>query len=317
MAETQNIGEMAKILSEDIFVYFGWKKCKPEDVNWKCENDEHNKKTHPADVVFYYNDPYTNTTTYIHTDLKSFSESTLKNLELDDVLESLSMQVECAEISEGWQKIYSEQNIDYKINGMLFIYNHDNNYHKSFTSKYSKVAKNIINTPKNSKIYVLDPNDIFWLDNVTTHISKLIEKGILSKNYSFFYPQRKDQATIGNSEAATIDLLKSSFMIIEDKVKGLSIIFYRPDGSEVDEFVYLIDYMRHHQIIESGKSIKIFQLEQDQFASTNFENAVKKCKSILNIKDPDLLELLDSIEHQKIKRYATQFSEIEIGMGIR
>lgn len=33
MAETQNIGEMAKIMSEDIFSYFGWSKSKPEDQN--------------------------------------------------------------------------------------------------------------------------------------------------------------------------------------------------------------------------------------------------------------------------------------------
>ena len=30
MAETQNIGEMAKIMSEDIFSYFGWSKSKPD-----------------------------------------------------------------------------------------------------------------------------------------------------------------------------------------------------------------------------------------------------------------------------------------------
>ncbi|MEW5971373.1 MAG: hypothetical protein AB1706_16105 [Pseudomonadota bacterium] len=317
MAETQNISEMAKILSEEIFNYFRWNKSKPEDINWKCENDEHTKKTHPADVVFYYDDPYTNTRIYIHTDLKSFSESTLEKLDLDDVLESLSMQVECAEISEEWQKLFAEENIDYKIHGMLFIYNHDNNYTKSFTSKYKKVSRNIIKTPKSSRVYVLDPNDIFWLDNVATHMSKLLEKNVITSDYTFFYPQRKDQATIGNSKAATIDLIKSPFLIIEDKVKNTSIIFYRPDGSEVDEFVYLIDYLRHHQILESGNSIKIFQLDQDKFAPTNFVNAIKKCESILNIKDPNLLLLMNSIEHQKIKKYTSQFSEIEIGMGIR
>lgn len=71
------------------------------------------------------------------------------------------------------------------------------------------------------------------------------------------------------------------------------------------------------QILEQGNSIKIFQLEQDQFAPINFTTAINKCKSILNIKEPNLIELLDSIEHQKIKRFTTEFSELEIGMGIR
>lgn len=317
MAETQNIGEMAKIISEDMFSYFGWKKCAPEDINWKCENIEHEKKTHPADVVFYYDDPYTNTRIYIHTDLKSFAESTLERLELESVLKSLSMQVECAEISEEWQKLYAEENIDYKIHGMLFIYNHDNNFIRALTNKLNKVPREIINTPKKSMLYVLDPNDIFWLDNISTHISKLLEKEELSKEYTFFYPQRKDQATIGNSNAATIDLLKSPFLIIEDKNTNLVVVFYRPDGSEVDEFVYLVDYLRHHQLIESQNKIKVLQLEQDKFAATNFSNAVKKCEKILNIKNPEFLDLLKKIEHQKIKKYTTEFSELEIGMGIR
>ena len=317
MAETQNIGEMAKIMSEDIFSYFGWSKSKPEDQNWKCEDLEHNKKTHPADVVFHYNDPYTNTLNFIHTDLKSFSESTLEKLDLESTLTSLSMQVQCAEISDEWQKLYSGQETDYRIHGMLFIYNHDGQYTKSFTSKLQKVPSNIFNLPKQSKIYVLDPNDIFWLNNVASHIGKLLERKVLTENYTFFYPQRKDQATIGSSKSATIDLLKSPFFIIEDKEKSCKVIFYRPSGEEVDEFIYLIDYLRHHQILEQGNSIKIFQLEQDQFAPTNFTTAISKCKNILNIKEPNLIELLDSIEHQKIKRFTTEFSELEIGMGIR
>ena len=317
MAETVNIGEMAKILSEDIFSYFGWAKSKIEDQNWKCENIEHNKKTHPADVVFKYNDPYTDTLNFIHTDLKSFAESTLENLELENVLDSLSMQVECAEISDEWQKLYSEQNNDYKINGMLFIYNHDGNYKKTFTNKFSKIPPRIFKTPKNSRIYVLDPNDIFWLNNVATHIGKLLEKDIITNEYSFFYPQRKDQATLGTSKAATIDLLKSPFIIIEDKTMNTSVVFYRPEGDEIDEFVYLIDYLRHHQILVSGNSIKIFQLVQDKFAPANFESDITKCKGLLNIKNPELIDLLDKIELQKIKKFTTECSEIEIGMGIR
>lgn len=317
MAETKNIGEMATLISDELLANFRWEKCKPQDVNWQCENDEHEKKTHPADVVFFYKDPYTNTKTYIHTDLKSFSESTLTNLELCPVLESLSMQVECAEISENWQSLFTESNSDFNVHGLLFVYNHDNKYIKSLTSKFKNLPSLNINTPKNSRLYVLDPNDIFWLNNISIHISKLIQKKTITEEYSFFYPQRKDQATSGTSISATIDLLKSPFIIIEDKKTNKVIIYYRPEGSEVDEFVYLIDYLRHHNLIEEGLDIHIYQLEQDALAPINFENAKRKCENILNIRDPKFLDLLNKITHKKINSFTTEFSELEIGMDIR
>lgn len=106
---------------------------------------------------------------------------------------------------------------DYKVHGLLFIYNHDNKYIKPLTSKFGKVSNISISTPKNSRLYVLDPSDIYWLNNIALHLSRLLQKKQISEEYTFFYPQRKDQATIGNSKAATIELLKSPFIILEDK----------------------------------------------------------------------------------------------------
>lgn len=317
MAETKNIGEMANILSSDLFNTFRWKKCAPQDINWKCENLEHNKATHPADVVFYYNDPYTNTCTYIHTDLKSFSHNTLSNLDLNPVVESLSMQIECAEISEQWQSHFAGEDSDFNVHGLLFIYNHDNKHIKPLTSKYSKVLQANLNSPKNSRLYILDPNDIFWINNVHLHIEKLQFKKVISENYLFFYPQRKDQATIGNNKSATIDLLKSPFIIIEDDSKNIVIVYYRPSGDQIDEFVYLLDYLRNKSLIDEEKEIHIYQLDQNELAASNFKNAIRKYETLLQIKDPKFLDILESIKHQKITQFTTEFSELEIGMEIR
>lgn len=98
----------------------------------ECEDLDHNKKTHPADVVFHYNDPYTNTLNFIHKRLEKFYAKYTEKLDLESTLTSLSMQVQCAEISDEWQKLYSGQETDYRIHGMLFIYNHDGQYTKSF-----------------------------------------------------------------------------------------------------------------------------------------------------------------------------------------
>ncbi|HRM30658.1 MAG TPA: hypothetical protein PLH48_09030 [Acinetobacter johnsonii] len=190
-------------------------------------------------------------------------------------------------------------------------------YIKPLTSKFGKVSNISISTPKNSRLYVLDPSDIYWLNNIALHLSRLLQKKQISEEYTFFYPQRKDQATIGNSKAATIELLKSPFIILEDKKLKKVIIFYRADGEEVDEFVYLIDYIRHHQLLDIDNKISIFQLEQNNFAPANFKNAIRKCEKLLNIKDPDLKDLLNNIDIEKIKHFTTEFSEIEIGMALR
>ena len=81
--------------------------------------------------------------------------------------------------------------------------------------------------------------------------------------------------------------------------------------------MYLIDYLRHHNLIEEGLDIHIYQLEQDALAPINFENAKRKCENILNIRDPKFLDLLNKITHKKINSFTTEFSELEIGMDIR
>ena len=40
------------------------------NINWPCENQEkHEVKTHPSDVVFWYEEPYSQSRTYVNCDL--------------------------------------------------------------------------------------------------------------------------------------------------------------------------------------------------------------------------------------------------------
>lgn len=65
MAETADIAAMAERLSGELFAEFFWKRTGPMNENWACERPEHHKvKTHPSDVVFYYDEPYTQQRTY-------------------------------------------------------------------------------------------------------------------------------------------------------------------------------------------------------------------------------------------------------------
>ena len=58
MAETINIAKMAEKLSKGIFTEFLWGRMEHTNINWPCENQEtHEVKTHPSDVVFWYDEP--------------------------------------------------------------------------------------------------------------------------------------------------------------------------------------------------------------------------------------------------------------------
>lgn len=73
MGETANIARMAEKLSDDLFSEFFWEKTGPMNENWGCEDKEkHKVETHPSDVVFYYDEPYSHTRTYVNCDLKSW-----------------------------------------------------------------------------------------------------------------------------------------------------------------------------------------------------------------------------------------------------
>lgn len=76
MSETTNTAALANKVFDEIFQWLKWELCTPKDINWECCNQEkHNTKTHPSDIVFYYKDPYTGKTQYINTDLKSYKDT--------------------------------------------------------------------------------------------------------------------------------------------------------------------------------------------------------------------------------------------------
>lgn len=78
MAETKNIAEMSAILSDELFAEFLWTRTGPADTNWPCEDKElHKVLTHPSDVVFYYDNPYSLSRTYINCDLKSYASNSI------------------------------------------------------------------------------------------------------------------------------------------------------------------------------------------------------------------------------------------------
>lgn len=329
MAETEKIAQMAEILSDELFTEFFWQKIGTTNHNWSCEDQEkHGNKTHPSDVVFYYDEPYSQSRTYINCDLKSYAKGTIKANTIKEAIESLAKQVACAEKSSEWRELYVHDHVTPEICGLLFVYNHDGEYDKDFSNLLSSVKTDQLDIPKGSKIVVLGPKDIFWLDNIRYDLCLMRGKSGADKLPNqelcrFFYPQliRKTNVQIEKAKASTLEMLVGPWIILEYKKeqnrKGF-IIYYKRKGETTEEFIYLIDYLRHYQVLSEDTDIQIRTLDSAPTAPAIFKKAVDRYIEEMteSNQDSDFSILVRNIKFSKMPQVKSTFSEIEIGMDL-
>jgi len=326
MAETKNIGDMAEIISDEIFSEFFWEKVGSTNINWGCvQSDKHGgKKTHPSDVVFKYQDPYEQKDIYINFDLKSYQENSISVREIRTALESLAMASECTQISSDWQKIYTIPSTQFEIISSLFVYNHDNSFDRNFEKLLSDATQKGISMSAGNKIFVFSPQKIQYLKTVINDMQTLRGKQVLpmQENYTFFYPTLNNKQTRNPwSSSATIETLFNTWQIIKYRINignpksdnfGI-IVYYSKNGETQEEFRYLIDYLAHYQIISDASNIMIKVANADKYASVNFQNAITEYKMRFGLED-ESSQKLESIKFESITRLITEFSEFEIGM---
>jgi hypothetical protein len=90
MAETANIAKMAERLSNELFGDFYWERAGPMNKNWACAEPRHKAKTHPSDVVFFYENPYARSRTYVTCDLKSYAKGSITATTIHSAAASLA-----------------------------------------------------------------------------------------------------------------------------------------------------------------------------------------------------------------------------------
>lgn len=329
MAETEKIAQMAEILSNDLFSEFFWNRTGTTNHNWPCENPEvHGNKTHPSDVVFYYDEPYSQSRAYINCDLKSYAKGTIRVATIKEAIISLAKQVSCAEKSSEWHELYIHDHVTPEICGLLFVYNHDGEYDKDFSNILSSIKVEELDIPKGSKIFVLGPQDIFWLDNIRHDLCILRGKSGADKIPSsdqcrFFYPQlvRKTNIQPEKAKAARLEMLTGPWIILEfkkDKYRKGFIIYYRRKGEKTEEFIYLIDYLRHYQVLSEDIDIQIRTLDSSPTASSIFGKAVDRYIEEMteSDQDSDFSKLVRNIKFSSMPQVKSTFSEVEIGMDL-
>ena len=324
MAETVNISKMAEKLSKELFAEFLWGKSGLTNVNWACEEQsQHNAKTHPSDVVFYYDEPYSQARTYINTDLKSYAKGTISIGSIRSAIESLARSLTCAEKSSEWRDRFLHDHVSPQICGLLFVYNHDGEYDKDFASLLGQVRNEKLEIPSRSKIVVLGPDDIYWLNNVRHEIVNMrggTGEIPAREHCKFYYPHlvRKKNVQLDAAKAATLEMLTAPWIVLSytnpdsQNRKGY-VVFLRKRGGSTEEFLYLIDYLMHYQILVEGTDVSIRALDPNPNAAAFFDKA--KSQYIDEVQGgADLEKRLNLIKFGQINDVRTKFSDIELGM---
>lgn len=89
------------------------------------------------------------------------------------------------------------------------------------------------------------------------------------------------------------------------------VIFMRKRGITTDEFLYLIEYLMHYQVIKAETEVTIRLVDPHQNASANFAKAKDQYITDYQGGD-DLRQILDAIDFGKLEHVRTTFCELEL-----
>jgi hypothetical protein len=272
MAETKNIDAMASLVSEDIFNELKWNLSEKRDVNWQCKIAEHKKATHPTDIVFDYKDPYSSNDIFIQTDLKSYNHKSMQlTKKLNESIESLALQVECAKSSSEWKTLFKCTQPKIELHGMLFLFNNDDLYDKDLVSRLGNTSSKKILISPSSKIFIFTPKLIKFLMSCVENINgrrnlnaqsdqRKWEKIPQSELCGFYYPDKQskiaDQAV---DHPATLEMITSGMLLysyINEYYKEPVLnIFWDEVPTTFEPFIYMFEYLFNYQMLSSFSKV--------------------------------------------------------------
>ena len=325
MPETGNVALMAKKVADEIFSVFGWEGGGPGDQNWDCVNPtKHALKTHPSDVVFHYEDPYSDQRLYFNFDLKSYGGTTIKKHTIAKALSSLAKATECANVSPAWKRLYAGENGNWQVSGLLFVYNHDGGYEDDFDSLVSHIDSEKLPVSLGKRVFVMGPKRIAYLCTVANDI--LRGRGLTTAAIApadkccFYYPDLVSARPKSNSQkAASIEMLLGPWQILRfNRIDGTNVedvhhLYYAGEGKTIDEFKYLLDYLFRYQRLDDTAHISL----RMPFAAHDAPATFKMAKDAYTADFYDLKEFrdrLDRVVFHPISTVIREFSKIQLGM---
>lgn len=331
MSETENIALMAKKVSDEIFEVFGWTRVGPPNQNWTCvELEKHAKTrslTHPSDAVFKYRDPYSGLDQYVTMDLKSLGAGSIQGAKIIRALRSLSQSAECGIKSESWQNLYLQPGDNPALIGLLFVYNHDNEYDKNFDQQLSRITPSKISASSSHRTYAMGPYRVNYLTTIANDITWLRGKRRLPDQAfcQFYYPDSHSSRPRQQlSPIATLESLLGPWIVIryEEVNQNASVgrgvyVYYSGPGESEDEFQYLFDYLFRYQLVDGVGPVEIRLALPHAEASAVFEKAkrlyLKNYWSILDESKTGSVKRMETLKYASIATQKSRLSELEIG----
>lgn len=325
MPETSHIAEIAEKVSNDLFTVFGWERRPPRDRNWPCVTAAHKLDTHPSDVVFCYEDPVEHSTIFFNTDLKSYKRDSIAITKVKAALKSLALGTECAGKSSGWRDLYVNPVQNYKVNGLLFVYNHDNGFDESFGTYLNDITSRSIKVARWGKVFTIGPKEIQYLLSVANDIKcERGEKTLPDANHcSFFYPELVRVRLKENfCKAATIEMLLGPWQVLCYENGGKSghergcHLYYSGEGKTPEEFKYIFDYLFRYGRVRPDEKVSVRLARGVREAKLHFENAKEQyaLDFFPHVKIEDTKQRLSTIDFARINTVITQFSDLDLGM---
>lgn len=294
MSETVNIGEIAESLVQDIFTYFKWEIKHRWNENFACHCPHHltpekkPKDKHPADVIFHYEDPYSGSTIYLHSDLKSYKKDSIGKTKVREAFKSLAMAIECAQVSDSWRSTFGiDTSEDHEVRGLLIVHNHDHGYHKAFSDLIEGIGFDSIPIPANVCLHFFGPEDLMRLYSIANDIMRLTFQKKISADYTFYYPDLVMKHRQGDvwGQPATVEALTSPYLILQhrnlngqDSGQAGYVVYYNRPGATTDEFVYLFDSLSRYQMLESGKDVQVRVTHKSPHIDVNANFSLAKTK---------------------------------------
>ena len=337
MAETITVGEMAELASDRIFSVFGWERHPLTNQNCDCVAKALHKKqrgspTHPTDCVFSYIDPYTGRFVFVNTDLKSYAVSTLESVDITKAVRNLAHATECANRSAQWKTLFVGRECNHDVVGMLFIYNHDQNYDGEFNEKLAALPPSGFDMLSETFVGVLGPHRISYLNSVAQDIKALHSDGKLpaKENRFFFYPHLNRTAAFHqHHKVATLPALLSPLFVLSYEFptgatkpphassRGIY-VYYDGKGETVQEFQYLLGYMFKYQLATENTDIFICCAQPASDAAVLFDNAkrehARQYWPLHGASEQECLVKLEAMKYRSITNFVMRFEQRELGM---
>ena len=336
VAETISVSEMAELASDRIFSVFGWERHPLTNQNCDCvDKVRHRKqkksKTHPTDCVFSYIDPYTGRDVFVNTDLKSYKGTTLEAADVAKAVRNLGHSTECANRSEQWKNLFIGRESNSEIIGMLFIYNHDQDYDANFSKRLVDLTPSTFEFLPETFAGVVGPAHVCYLNSIAQDIKALHSDGKLPDKVdrSFFYPHlSRANAVHQHHKSATLQVLLSPLLVLcyefpsdkqpKNAARRGVYAYYDGKGDSINEFKYLINYFFKYQLASEDTDIFVCCANPHPDAAVNFTNAkvgyAREYWPAHAGREDDCKKQLERINYRNVSNFVMKFEVRELGL---